>query len=104
MSIIEKFQEKYPTKDAKVKALSDMTNDQIDELIKASGNVQAKIFYSSFKKKFDDSAESSIEERFNPNHNGKTGRFAPKNGGGTGGGSSSEGGFGLNDLKKKEDI
>lgn len=48
--IIKDFQEKNPTKKDKENALKKMTNEQIDELIKASGNVQAKIFYSSFKK------------------------------------------------------
>ena len=82
MSIIEQFQKDYPTKADKVKALTDMTNEQIDELIQASTNVQGKIFYASFKK----------EERFNPNHDGKTGRFAPKGGGGASGGGSGAGG------------
>lgn len=49
--IIEDFQKKYPTRAEKEKALRNMTNEQIDELIKASTNVQAKIFYASFKKK-----------------------------------------------------
>lgn len=40
------------------------------------------------------SAERGIEERYNDNHDGKTGKFAPKNGGGSGGGGSSEGGSG----------
>lgn len=75
--IIEKFQSDYPTKADKEKALKSMTNAQIDELIKASGNVQAKIFYSSFKKK-----ESDIsEKRYNDVHDPKTGRFGTKNGG-----------------------
>ena len=51
MSIIEQFQKDYPTKADKVKALTDMTNEQIDELIQASTNVQGKIFYASFKKR-----------------------------------------------------
>ena len=50
MNIIEKFQNDYPTKKAKEEALKKMTNEQIDELIEASGNTYAKIFYSSFKK------------------------------------------------------
>ncbi|MCR5628149.1 hypothetical protein [Eubacterium sp.] len=48
--IIEEFQKKYITKEAKEKALNNMTNEQIDELINVSSNIQAKIFYSSFKK------------------------------------------------------
>ena len=49
--IIEEFQKKYPTKAEKEKALAEMSNEQIDELIKAASNIQAKIFYSKFKKK-----------------------------------------------------
>ncbi len=51
MSIIEKFQKEYPTKEEREKALKSMPNEQIDELVKSSGTIQAKIFYSSFKKK-----------------------------------------------------
>ena len=47
--LIEDFQKKYPTKAEKEKALSEMSNAEIDRLIKASTNVQAKIFYSKFK-------------------------------------------------------
>lgn len=50
MDKIEEFQQKYPTKADKQKALSKMSNAEIDELIKASSNIQAKIFYKSFKK------------------------------------------------------
>ena len=49
--IIEEFQNKYPTKADKERALRNMSNEEIDELINASGNIQAKIFYASFKKK-----------------------------------------------------
>lgn len=49
-NIIDTFQEKYPTRAEKEKALNNMTDEQIDELINASSNIQAKIFYSSFKK------------------------------------------------------
>lgn len=49
--IILEFQKQYPTKAEKEKALKEMTNEQIDELIDASDNIYAKIFYSSFKKK-----------------------------------------------------
>ena len=47
---VEDFQKKYTTKAAREKALKNMTNAQIDKLIKASGTQQAKIYYSSFKK------------------------------------------------------
>lgn len=50
---ITDFQEKYPTKAEKEKALSNMSNEEIDDLIGASSNVQAKIFYASFKKSDD---------------------------------------------------
>ena len=48
---VRKFQEEHPTKASREEALRNMTNAQIDELIKASGIVQAKIYYASFKKK-----------------------------------------------------
>lgn len=48
--VLEKFQRDYPTKEEKEKALSTMTNEQIDELIEACGTVQGKIFYSKHKK------------------------------------------------------
>lgn len=48
--VIEEFQAKYPTRSEKENALRNMSNEQIDELINASGNIQAKIFYASFKK------------------------------------------------------
>lgn len=50
MGKIEDFQKQYPTKSEKEKALRAMSNEQIDELIKASSNIQAKIFYKKFKK------------------------------------------------------
>lgn len=50
MSKIEEFQEKYPTKVEKEGALKAMNNEQIDELIDESTNIQAKVFYASFKK------------------------------------------------------
>ena len=53
-SIIDAFQKKYPTKAEKEEALRKMSNEEIDVLIKASYTVQAKIFYSSFKKKDND--------------------------------------------------
>ena len=53
-NVVEIFQKKYPTKAEKEKALNNMTNDQIDELINASNNIQAKIFYSTFKKQEND--------------------------------------------------
>lgn len=48
---VDRFQKAHPTKAAKEKALKSMTNTQIDTLIKASSNIQAKNFYASFKKK-----------------------------------------------------
>ena len=47
---VEEFQKKYPTKEAKVNALKQMTNEQIDALIADSTNVQAKVFYKKYKK------------------------------------------------------
>ena len=50
MSMIDIFQLKYPTKEAKEETLKNMTDVEIDDLIKASTNIYGKIFYSSFKK------------------------------------------------------
>ena len=50
-NLIDTFQEKYPTRAEKEKALNNMTNEQIDELINASSNIYGKIFYSKYKKK-----------------------------------------------------
>lgn len=47
---VDKFQKAHPTRASKEKALKSMTNAQIDTLIKASSNIQAKNFYASFKK------------------------------------------------------
>lgn len=49
--VIQEFQKAHPTRASKEKALKSMTNSQIDKLIKASSNIQAKNFYASFKKK-----------------------------------------------------
>ena len=49
-TIIERFQDKYPTKKDKETALRKMTNEEINELIEASSNIHGKIFYASFKK------------------------------------------------------
>ncbi len=49
--ILNDFVKKYPTREQREEALKKMSNSQIDELIKASTIVQAKIYYSSFKKK-----------------------------------------------------
>ena len=51
MEKVLEFQRKNPTKAEKEEALRNMTNEQIDELINDCGTVQAKIFYSRFKKK-----------------------------------------------------
>ena len=50
MEKVLKFQEQYPTKEEREKALNAMTNEEIDELILDSGTVQAKIYFSKFKK------------------------------------------------------
>ena len=46
---IEDFQKKYPSKAEKEKALTEMSNAEIDRLIEASTNTQGEIFYSKFK-------------------------------------------------------
>ena len=52
--VIERFQKAYRTKIQKEQALREMPNAQIDNLINAAENVQAKIFYSSFKRDNED--------------------------------------------------
>ena len=47
---LEKFQKDNPTREAKEKALANMTNEQIDVLISECGTVQGKIFYAKHKK------------------------------------------------------
>ena len=46
---IEDFQKEYPSKAEKEKALTEMSNAEIDRLIEASTNTQGEIFYSKFK-------------------------------------------------------
>ena len=50
LSVIEKFQNTYKTKEDKAKALSSMNNSDIDFLIYCMDNINGKIFYSKFKK------------------------------------------------------
>ena len=50
-NLIDEFQSKYPTKQAKEQALKKMSNSEIQKLIKASTNMYGKIFYSKFLKK-----------------------------------------------------
>ncbi len=45
------FQKDYPTKDSREKALKEMSDSQIDKLVKTCGTAQGKMYYSSFKKK-----------------------------------------------------
>ena len=49
-AVIREFQEKHPTKESKERALEAMSDEEIGRLINATSNVQAKIFYSRFKK------------------------------------------------------
>ena len=51
MSVIKTFQACYPTKKDKEKALSEMEDKDIDFLCYCANQIQACIFYSSFKKK-----------------------------------------------------
>lgn len=47
---IWEFQKKYPTREERENALQSMTNEEIDEIIESCGTVQAKVYYSGFKK------------------------------------------------------
>ena len=49
MTVFE-FQQMYPTKMAKEKALRGMSNEEIDEIIASCGTAQGKAYYASFKK------------------------------------------------------
>jgi len=49
MNVFE-FQNMYPIKPLREKALRGMTNDEIDEIIASCGTAQGKAYYASFKK------------------------------------------------------
>ncbi len=49
MTVFE-FQKKYPVKADRIKALINMSNKEIDEIINSCGTQQGKIYYSKFKK------------------------------------------------------
>lgn len=48
---VQDFQKLYPTREEKEKALAAMSNEEINELIQDANNIQAKIFYSKFRKR-----------------------------------------------------
>ena len=47
MNVME-FQAAYPSKDDKIKALVEMSDEQIEFLIETCNNIYGKIFYSSY--------------------------------------------------------
>ena len=47
---VKEFSRKYPTREEKVEALKNMTDEEIDELIRDCPNIYGKIFYAQFKK------------------------------------------------------
>ena len=49
--VIERFQKKYKTLNAKKKALSKMTNNDINFLIYCMDNIHGKMFYSRYLEK-----------------------------------------------------
>ena len=51
IAVVKTFQACYPTKEDKIKALSEMEDKDIDFLCYCANQIQACIFYSSFKKK-----------------------------------------------------
>ena len=61
--IISDFQTEYPTKQEKENALRNMTDEEIDVLIKASPSVYGKIFYSYFRKKVNDENEDNTHHK-----------------------------------------
>ena len=48
--VIDKFQKEYKTREAKEKALSEMSEKDVEFLIYCSSNIFACIFYSKFRK------------------------------------------------------
>ena len=48
MNVFE-FQNMYPIKPLREKALRGMTNEEIDEIIASCGTAQGKAYYASFK-------------------------------------------------------
>ena len=49
MNVFE-FQNMYPIKPLREKALRGMTNEEINEIIDSCGTAQGKAYYASFKK------------------------------------------------------
>ncbi|MBP3806441.1 MAG: hypothetical protein J6I76_21550 [Oribacterium sp.] len=49
-AMFHEFWGKYSTKEEREKALKKMTNEEIEEVIKGTPNIQGKIYLSSFKK------------------------------------------------------
>lgn len=47
---VDEFQKKYKTKAEKDEALKNMSNEEIENLIKTSTNLYGKIYYKSFLK------------------------------------------------------
>ena len=70
MTVFE-FQKKYPVKADRVKALINISNKEIDEIINSCGTQQGKIYYSKFKKTIfsfrDGGSESNIQRTFPQN-------------------------------------
>jgi len=49
MTVFE-FQQMYPNKMARERALREMSNKEIDDIIVSCGTAQGKAYYASFKK------------------------------------------------------
>lgn len=47
---VDEFQEKYKTKAEKDEALKNMSNEEIENLIKTSTNIYGKMFYKKYIK------------------------------------------------------
>ena len=50
MMNVEEFQEKYKTKEEKMLALKNMSNEEIQHLIDTSTNIFGKMFYKKYMK------------------------------------------------------
>ena len=48
--LVKKFNKEHPTVEEKIKALKDMSDEEIDALIADCPNIYGKVFYKQFKK------------------------------------------------------
>ena len=76
-----------------------LEDHELAEAYDQSGNSAERSFMDAVHEASAKRVSEILEQRFNPNHDGKTGRFAPKGAGGAGG-SGGSGGTNVDNLKK----